>query len=166
MPDIRLVPVANPYIVTLDWLQTATGALDETAELATAVTVALCTDALADPSDVLPDPNSSDWRGWWGDTDAARVWGGWPIGSKLWLLKRAKILGAGSREGQTIARVQAYISACLQPFVSARIFSQFAISAQQTGVQRIDAAVTIYRGPKPSIALNFQAVWSELLAGK
>lgn len=162
MPDFRLVPVATPDIVTFDWLQTPTGLLDETHELATAVTVALCGDAEADPSDVLPDPNSDDRRGWWGDLDAARIWGGWPIGSKLWLLTRAKIVDAGAREGATVARVQDYIAACLQPFVTARICSSFTVAATQVDVQGIDARVTIYRGPKSAIDLQYQALWNDI----
>lgn len=161
MPDIRLVAIASPDIVTLDWLLTPYG-VDETAELATAVTVALCSDAVADTTDVLPDPNSSDRRGWWGDLDAKSIWGGWPIGSKLWLLTRAKILGSGAREGATIVRVQQYIQAALQPFVSNGLFSRFSVSATQVNERRIDASVVIYRGPKSAIQLQYQALWGEL----
>ena len=46
--DFRPVPIATPDVVRLDWLQAPGGLIDETAELATAVTIALCTDALAD----------------------------------------------------------------------------------------------------------------------
>ena len=162
MPDIRLVPVSSP-IIGMDWLQSPiTGLIDETAELISAVNVALMTDALAAPTDVLPDPNSNDRRGWWGDLDADTIWGGWPIGSKLWLLSRAKIVDSGAREGATIARVQAYISAAIQPFVDAKIASRFSVTATQVSKQRIDASVIIYRGPKSAIQLQYQAVWGEL----
>src|SRR5262249_15066875 len=135
MPDIRLVPVESVDIVSLDWLQTPTGLLDETNELKTAVIVALCSDALASDTDVLPDPNSTDRRGWWGDEDADVIWGGWPLGSKLWLLTRAKIVGSGSREGPTTLRVQTYINQAMQPFVTARIISKFTVAVAQTSVQ-------------------------------
>jgi phage gp46-like protein len=162
LPDIRLVPVAGP-IIGMDWLQQPiTGLIDETAELISAVNVALMTDALAGPTDVLPDPNSTDRRGWWGDLEADTIWGGWPIGSKLWLLSRAKIVDSGSREGATIARVQAYISACIQPFVNAKLASRFSVTATQVSKQRIDARVIIYRGPKSAIELQYQALWDEL----
>jgi phage gp46-like protein len=166
MPDIRLVPVETADIVSLDWLQSPiTGLLDETAELKSAVIVALCSDALASESDVLPDPNSTDRRGWWGDIDAAEIWNGWPLGSKLWLLTRAKILGSGSREAPTTLRVQNYISQAMQPFVTAQIISKFTVVVTQTGAQRLSSTVTLYRGPKTAIALQFQAVWDELLQG-
>jgi len=61
------VPIATPDVARLDWLQAPGGLIDETAELATAVTIALCTDALADVNDIRPDPNSTDRRGWWAD---------------------------------------------------------------------------------------------------
>jgi phage gp46-like protein len=165
MADIRLVPIQTPDIVTLDWLQTPVGLIDETNELVTAVIVALCSDSLADPSDILPDPNSTDRRGWWGDYQADTIWNGWPIGSKLWLLTRAKMLTTSGREAATLLRVQQYITACLQPFVTAKLCTQFTVNAFVVNPQRIDARVMIYRGPKSNIALNFQAVWTELFPG-
>ena len=91
MPDIRLIQDArNPplkYSVSVDWSLLADGTLDDDNALATAVIVALGTDRLADPDDILPDPDSTDRAGWWGDLDAEEIWDGWPIGSRLWLLK-------------------------------------------------------------------------------
>ena len=57
------------------------------------------TDRLASRDDILPDPDSTDRAGWWGDMDAEELFNGWPIGTKLWLLKRAKIVGAEDPEG-------------------------------------------------------------------
>ena len=55
-------------------------------DLATSVLASLFSDRLAGTDDALPD-NSGDRRGWWGDTADAPV----PlIGSRLWLLDRAK----------------------------------------------------------------------------
>lgn len=162
MPDIRLVTIATPDVVTFDWLQTPTGLLDETNELITAILVAMNTDAKASPSDALPDPRSTDLRGWWGDLDAATIWNGWPLGSKLWLLTRAKIVDQNAREGATIARAEAYLSACLQPFVTAGICSSFTVKAWQENIQAIYARVKIYRGPKTAIQLEFEPLWTEL----
>jgi phage gp46-like protein len=161
MPDIRLVPVAAPYAVTLDWLQTPSGLLDETQQLASAVLVALNTDALADPSEVLPDPRDDNRRGWWGDLNADTIWNGWPIGSKLWLLSRAKILDAGAREGATITRIENYIKRALQPFIDNRICSRVSVTATQVTDSRIDATVILYRGPKSAIQLEFQPLWDD-----
>src|SRR4249919_3316624 len=77
------------YSVTEDWeLITPPGMLDDSQALATAMCVALGTNALADPDDILPDPDSTDRQGWWGDMDAETIWNGWPIGCKIWLLRR------------------------------------------------------------------------------
>jgi phage gp46-like protein len=165
MPDIRLVQLTTPDVVSLDWLQSQTGQIDETNELITAVLVALGTDAQAAATDVLPDPRSSDRRGWWGDLQASQIWNGWPIGSLLWLLTRAKIVDQNAREGATIARVQAYISAAIQPFVDNAICSGFAVKAWVSNDGRNDrimARLTLYRGSKNAIALEFQPTWSEL----
>jgi phage gp46-like protein len=161
--DIRLVPITSLDVITLDWLQTQSGLLDETNELITAVIVALCTDAQAAPTDVLPDPNSTDLRGWWGDYQADIIWGGWPIGSKLWLMTRSKIVDQNAREGATVARLQAYINQAMQPFVTAKLCSKFVTTVTQINAQRIDATVTIYRGPKTAIALQFQNIWQQLI---
>ena len=57
------------------WPQAPGGLIDETGELSTAVTIALCADALADVNHIPPDPNSTDRRGWWADLEADTIWG-------------------------------------------------------------------------------------------
>lgn len=165
MPDVRLIPVSGPEVVTLDFLQLPSGLLDETEQLASAVMVALNSDALADASEVLPDPRNDDRRGWWGDIDAEQIWGGWPLGSKIWLLIRAKVLGAGAREGATITRVETYIKIALQPFIDNQLCSSVSVNARQVNDQRIDATIILYRGPKSAIELQFQPLWSEIFPG-
>ena len=46
------------------------------------------------------------------------IWNAWPIGSKLWLLRRSAIESVASRQGATVQRVLDYISQCIQPFVT------------------------------------------------
>jgi phage gp46-like protein len=177
MPDIRLVqytgwppvpydrerdPDGTRYSVGIDWSLLSDGTLDDTQALASAVCVALGTDALAGPNDILPNPDSTDRAGWWGDMDAEELFNGWPIGTKLWLLKRAKIVGPEDPEGATLARVEEYISAAIQPFVDMRIASSFEVYAARVGVNRVDAVVSIYRGPKTPVELRFQVLWDEL----
>jgi phage gp46-like protein len=163
MPDIRLVQnTAFPaYSVTEDWNLLWYGALDYRQALATAVMVALGTDGLAYPADVLPDPDSTDRRGWWGDLDAAEIWNGWPIGSRLWLLERAKILPPEAREGATVVNVQNYIAEALQPFVDRGICSTFTVNAWRHDIDSIYAVVRIYRGPLMEVELQFQILWDE-----
>lgn len=163
-PDVRLVQNTEfpKYSVTVDWLLLDNGTLDDTQALATAVIVALGTDRLALDTDILPDPDSTDRAGWWGDTDAEEIWGGWPIGSRLWLLRRAKIDGPGSRQGATVAKVQNYIAEAIQPFIDRRIASRFDVFATRVDKQRIDALVRLYRGPTPVIELRYEILWDEI----
>jgi len=140
------------------------GTLDNTQALATAVIVALGTDALADPSDILPDPDSTDRRGWWGNLDAQEIWGGWDIGCKLWLLTRSKITGAEAWEGATVTRVEQYIRDAIQPFIDRRIGSKMLVQAERVGRDQINAVVRLYRGPELEIELQYQILWSDIIA--
>jgi phage gp46-like protein len=114
---------------------------------------------LADTTDSLPDPDSTDRMGWWGDMDAGAIWNGWPIGSKLWLLRRAAILPPGAKGGATQAWINAYIVSTLQPFIDNKICSSFEIVNIRVDKQRIDVLIRIYRGPKTAIQLMYQVLW-------
>src|ERR1700733_9018424 len=125
MTDIRIVQVGVAEAITLDWLLTtnallpAQNGLDETQALVTAVTIAFCTDRLAETSDTLPIPGSTDRKGWWGDDGAADIWNGWPVGSRFWLMARDKITDSNYSGGSTSARATSFANECLQPFVDA-----------------------------------------------
>jgi phage gp46-like protein len=129
-----------------------------TQALATAVIVALGTDRLADEKDILPDLDSTDRRGWWGDLEAD-IWDGWPIGTRLWLLTRDKIVGPESYQGATVVRVEQYIREAIQPFIDRRFGSRMAVKATRIGKEQIDALVRIYRGPLLEIELRYQVLW-------
>ena len=165
--DIRFVQNTffPEYSVSVDWALLSGGSLDDRQALATAVIVALGTDRLAEPTDVLPDPDSTDRGGWWGDLDAEEIWGGWPIGSRLWLLKRAKIEDPGSARGATVTRVEAYIHEALQPFIDLRICSRLEVNAARVGRQRIDARIRMYRGDNLMIDLPYQVLWDDMIRG-
>jgi phage gp46-like protein len=167
MPDIRLVQRTDfPYrtSVSVDWLLLDDGTLDDTDALATAVIVALGTDRLASIDDELPDPDSTDRRGWWGDLDADEIWGGWEIGSRLWLMQRAKITGvAAARGGSTLVRIKHYIAEAIQPFLSLRIASAMSVDVERVDTQRIDALVRLYRGPLTAVELRYQILWQDII---
>jgi phage gp46-like protein len=164
MVDIRLVQ--NPHFpalsVPVDINLLPNGTLDTRDDIVTAVLVAFCTDALAQPSDILPDPHSADRKGWWGDVDAEEIWGGWPIGWRGWLLRRAKITDAGAREGATVTRVQDFLFECLTPFIQKRILTNFDLIVQRNvhNRQEIDAFVVLYR-QQNEIRLKF-AIFSNV----
>jgi phage gp46-like protein len=164
MPDIRLVQntLFPKYSVSIDWSLLSDGTLDDRQALATAIIVALGTDRLAERSDILPDPDSTDRAGWWGDLDADEIWDGWPIGSRLWLLRRDKIVGPGAQQGATIAHVENYIREAIQPFLDRRIGSRMAVKATRAGRDRIDALMRIFRGPELEIELRYQILWDDM----
>jgi phage gp46-like protein len=166
VPDIYLKQNAiyPRYSVTLDWNLLEDGTLDDRYALATAVCIALGTNGLADQSDILPDPDSSDRQGWWGDLDAQEIWGGWPIGSKLWLLRRSKIEGPNAQRGSTIALVNNYIRVAIQPFIENRICSRFTVQSARIAPQKIVSLITLYRGPEPAIELRFESLWEGIQA--
>lgn len=161
MSDVRLKTYTSLEGVTMDWVMQDTGFLDEREELATAGRVALGTDKRADDNDVLPDPDSSDRRGWWGDLEADDIWGGWPIGTKNWLLSRAKITPSAAEEGATLDRARRYTQEALQPFIDKRIATQMSVVANRTELQRIEVEAKIYRGPTTEIDLRYQIFWQQ-----
>ncbi len=165
MPDIRLVQntLFPKYSVTLDWLLLGDGTLDDDQALATAVCVALGTDRLAERDDILPDPDSSDRAGWWGDLDAYEIWRGWPIGCRLWLMKRAKITNIGAMEGSTVVRVEQYIREAIQPFIDLKIASRMQVEATRVGKEQINALVRLFRGPQLAVDLQFQVLWADIV---
>lgn len=163
MTDARLLQRFDfPNAINIDLVLLGNGTLDTSEELATAVIVALGTDRLALQSDILPDPDSTDRAGWWGDLDADVIWGGWPIGCRLWLLKRSKIVGPEARGGATVALVEQYIREAIQPFIDLRIATAMDVHAVRVGLQRIDALVRLYRGPEVAVDLRYQVLWDEL----
>jgi phage gp46-like protein len=159
MTDIRIVNHTSVAGIWADLFLKPDGSLDQTQELVNTVKIALLTDALVDTTDILPDPDSSDRKGWWGDFEAETVWSGWPIGCKCWLLARAKITPAEAREGSTLSRAEAYVRMALQPMITNRICSAFTVEATRIGLSRINVLVTVYRGPETEIQLQFQSLW-------
>jgi len=160
MTDVRIININTPWAVEMDWLLTPIGRLDESDELATMAKVALGTDGLADADDLLPDIDSTDRRGWWGDMDADLIWGGWKIGTRLWLLARSKITYEEAQQGSTLARAEQYTMESLAPFIKKRICQHVTVVAARTDRDRIDVRAVIYRGPQPAIALEYQALWA------
>jgi phage gp46-like protein len=167
MPDIRYLQQLQfpAYAVTLDWLLTDQNLLAEGYDLQTAVIIALGTDALAPVDEELPDFDSTDRRGWWGDMDAEELWGGWPVGCLLWLLHRAKITGPLAQQGSTLGRAEGWTREAMAPFTSHLIASRIDVIAEQTANNRIDIGVIIYRGPQPAIELRYNDLWDELIQG-
>ena len=162
MADIRIVTGFDLGDTVADWLLLPNGSLDESEELANYVCVALMSDALADPTEVLPNPDSNDRRGWWGDLDAKAIWQGWPLGCKNWLLERAKMGDVNSFEGDTVVRAEDYVRTALQPMIDMKMCSAINVQAWRQGRDRIYVRVTVYRGPSAEVDLLFQDLWQQM----
>jgi phage gp46-like protein len=153
------------YAVQLDWLMNDMNLIEDGFDLQSAVIVALGTNSLAPQEEELPDPDGTDRCGWWGDTDAQELWEGWPVGCLLWLLRRAKITGPGAKSGSTLSRADGWTRDAMRPFIEHRIASRIDVVAEHVAIDRIDVAVTIYRGPDPAIELRYADLWQELGGG-
>jgi phage gp46-like protein len=162
MADVRIINVTNLKGIWADWLLKPDNSLDETEEIVNLVKVALLTWALADADDTLPDPDSTDRAGWWGDHEAETIWDGWPIGAKIWLLSRSKITPAEARDGSTLARVEQYCMIALAPLIEKRICSHIEVEATRASIERINVLVKVFRGPQRQIELRFQNLWDEI----
>lgn len=133
-------------------------AFDETHELVTAIAVALFTHRTAEADDRLPH-DASDRRGWWADYDAGEIWGGWPIGSRLWLLSREK------QTEETRTRAEGYIREALEPFRERRIVADYTIAVDWFAPERLGAEIVLYRNGRPSVAVRFESLWAEIERG-
>ena len=150
MTDIRLVQQGEypaQTEVSVDWSLLSNGTLDDSEALATAVIVALGTDRLATRDDILPDPDSTDRRGWWGDLDTELIWNGWPIGTRLWLLKRDKIIGAGAQQAR-------------------RSPASTATSARRSSRSSIGALPRAWTSRSSALAASASRPWSGFIAGR
>jgi phage gp46-like protein len=163
--DIRTVQNTYypKYSVTIDWQLLDDGTLDDTMALATSVVVALGTNALASLDDRLPDPDSTNREGWWGDLDADVIWNGWPIGTKLWLMRRSAIESSQGKYGSTQTLIMNYIRDAIQPFVDRKIATRYQIMSMRVDKQSIDAVIRLYRGPTAAIDLMYQMLWQGIM---
>lgn len=154
--------VQSPDAITRAWLLTPAEERDPTDDLVDAVVIALGSDRLARPDDPLPGLNDTDRRGWWGDLEAAEIWGAAPIGARFHLLARGKITSAGARDGSALVRAETYGLEALRPFREQKIASRITVRAERDGLDGIDVTAILYRGPLPAIALNYQALWGSV----
>ena len=123
--------------------------------LQTAVIISLATDRLAEPGDAIPDA-SGDPRGWWGDipidpgtSDSRR----YPIGSRLWLLRRSKYTDAGA--GLAIGYAQEALQWLIDDGVAARV--DVAAARQAPPLGTLVLGITIVRN---TASASGSSVWT------
>lgn len=142
MPDITLSwDTATSYA---DWVQS--GSLLQTGtDLESAIIISLFSDRLAAPGDVIPD-GTSDPRGWWADGDV-------PIGSRLWLLRRAKQIP------ETLQLAFDYIAEALQWLLDDNVVAKFDISVQWVRKGVMGAQLVAYKQDGTTL-MTGQYVWA------
>jgi phage gp46-like protein len=146
MPDITTT--WSPTGVEGDWT-IVPGDLQGGDDLATAVLISLFTDRRAEASDVIPD-GSNDRRGWWGDLGSA-----YPIGSRLWLLSRAKQLP------QTLTNAQTYVAEALQWLLDDGVVASISAVCRFIGLGMMGILVALYDQDGTTIA-QYQWAWKGL----
>lgn len=118
-------------------------------ELITAVLISLFTDRQAGPNDIIPD-GTEDPRGWWADDPRN------PIGSRLWLLSRAK------QTTDTLNRAMSYTTEALKWLIDDGVVAKFDITVEWTRSSQLGVQVIAYRKDGTNMAMNFQSVWKGL----
>ena len=126
-------------------------------ELVTAVAISLFTHRTAEADDRQGGEPVTSRRGWWADHEAAEIYSGaTPIGSRLWLLAREK------QTDETRQRAEDYIREALAWMLDERLATDIGLDVDWFAFERLGAVITIYRGPKSSIAVRFESLWDEL----
>jgi len=124
--------------------------------LGTAIIVSLFTDRRAFDDDILPDSNSSDKRGLWGDLVLPDVDGD-QIGSRIWLLEREKT----TKEVQE--RYKKYAEEALQWMIDDGVAAEVEAETERQGDpgnDRLALQIKIFKNDGTTITYKFDAWWT------
>lgn len=117
-------------------------------DLQTAVLISLFTDRVAQPDDVIPD-GTTDPRGWWADDPEH------PVGSRLWLLDRAK------QTTETLASAQDYIVEALQWLIDDGVAAAVDVVVQWVRPRLLGAQIIVRRVDGTTRPFNFSWAWNQ-----
>lgn len=118
-------------------------------DLETAALISLFTDGTASDDDLLLD-GTGDPRGWWGD-----VQGEPSIGSRLWLLDRAK------QTNSVLLAARDYCVQALQWMIDDGVAAKIDVLAEYTRPSMLGIHITIHRTDGTTVALNFAWAWTQ-----
>ena len=118
-------------------------------DLHTAVLISLFTDRRAEASDTIPD-GTDDRRGWWGDAGQDYL-----IGSRLWLLNRAK------QVPQTLVDAQGYCAEALQWLIDDGVAAKIDVACSWIGQGALGIVVSLYEQGRSLVAI-YQWAWRGL----
>lgn len=139
----------NEINVTIDG-QPA-GDLSQADVLVRAVLISLFTWRRAKPEDIT----DGEKMGWWGDGVEAPVVNDC-IGSRLWLLRRAKLVP------QTINAAREYAQEALAWLVEDGAAVRVDVTAERFGVDGLALQVVVYRTAGDKVALRFDNAWEKI----
>ncbi len=141
----------NPLILVIDG--NAANAADITDALPRAVIISLFTWRRANPDDDLPGLNRF---GWWGDTYPETT--NDRIGSRLWLLSRAKLTL------ETIAKAKEYAEEALKWLVDDGVAAGYVVEVERVSLSQLSLGITITRGDASKLNIRFTNAWDYINA--
>lgn len=127
------------------------GDLSQADALLRAVLISLFTWRRAKPDDIT----EGEKMGWWGDGVEPLATND-RIGSRLWLLSRAKLLP------QTFNIAREYAKESLDWLVEDGVASRVEVQAERHGMDGLALGVTIYRSNGDKVALRFDNAWENI----
>ena len=116
-----------------------------TTSLRALVHTLLFTDRRAEPGDALPD---EDRGGWWADTFGDR-----PLGSRIWLLRRASV---GT---ETLAAAKTWAEEALVAMVADGLCKAVRVAVERLNRHAIGLHVTLVRGDPVADGLRYAQLW-------
>lgn len=137
-----------PLTVTIDGAASTPDLVEP--RLVRAVLISLFTWRRANPDDVLPDKSK---QGWWGDIYADPA--GDKIGSRLWLLTRAKFTP------DIPAKAKEYAEESLAWLTEDGVAESVTVEAERQWLDRLALGVRIVRGAAV-LNMRFDDVWAYL----
>lgn len=140
--DIKTV--WEPDTLLGDW-QTGGGGLLDGDDLETAILISLFTDRLARSDDAI---DGDDRRGWWGDTGSE-----YPIGSRLWLLRREKLTT------KVALKAEDYANEALAWLVDDGVATAISTNAQIVFPNRLNLIINYQQPAKAQASVKFSWVW-------
>lgn len=142
---------SQPLTIVFDGRTVSLG-LDSSQPLVRAVIISLFTWRRARPDDDLPGDQR---MGWWGDTYP--VVPNDRIGSRLWLLSRAKLTA------ETVERAREYAQEALQWLLDDNVVARIDVEAERQGLSTLALACRFYKNDGRLAAdIRFTDVWSTI----
>ena len=127
-----------------DW-QTGGGGLLDGDDLETAILISLFTDRLARSDDAI---DGDDRRGWWGDTGSE-----YPIGSRLWLLRREKLTT------KVALKAEDYANEALARLLDDGVVTAISSNAQIVYPNRLNLIISYQQPTQTQASVKFSWVW-------